>query len=121
MLEDARAKTVFFSESLALLQNDARTLPFADETFDAVTCIEALEFLPDMRQALRELVRVLRPDGILVVTNRCGFDRWTFPGRGYTPTAFEQWLSSLGLHQIHTERWLAYYDLIWASKKDGSQ
>jgi ubiquinone/menaquinone biosynthesis C-methylase UbiE len=121
MLEVAQAKTVFFSESLDLIQNDARTLPFADERFNAVTCLEALEFLPDVRQALREMVRVLKPLGTLVVTNRCGVDRWTFPARGYAPAAFERLLSDLGLQQIHTEHWLAYYDLIWASKKDGPQ
>jgi ubiquinone/menaquinone biosynthesis C-methylase UbiE len=117
MLEVAQAKTAVFAESLTLIHNDARPLPFADASFAAVTCIEALEFLPNVSEALREMVRVLKPHGTLVVTNRCGFDRWTFPARSYAPAAFERWLHELGLHQIHTERWLVYYDLIYASKK----
>jgi SAM-dependent methyltransferase len=118
MLEAAQAKTVVFSESLDLVRSDARVLPVRTGACDAVTCIEALEFLPDMRQALREMVRVLRPGGTLVVTNRCGFDRWTFPGRGFAADDFERLLQSLGVNQIRTERWLTYYDLVWASRSD---
>jgi ubiquinone/menaquinone biosynthesis C-methylase UbiE len=118
MLQVAVAKTVFFSESLYLVRNDARVLPIPAEACDAVTCIEALEFLPDPQQALREMVRVLRPGGTLVVTNRRGFDRWTFLRRGYSPERFERLLGSFGLHSVETQRWLTYYDLIWATKKD---
>ena len=121
MLEAAQAKTIVYGESLELLRNDARVLPFAAAAFDAVTCIEALEFLPDVKQALREMLRVLKPGGVLALTNRRGFDRWTFPGRAYTPAAFEQLLRSLDLCEIHTQRWLVYYDLVWASKKDENQ
>lgn len=116
MLEAALAKTAFFSESMALIENEGRILPFADKSCDAVTCIEALEFLPDPAQSLREMARVLKPGGILLITNRCGFDRWTFPGRGYAPSDFEQLLLSIGMTNIETTRWLTYYDLIWATK-----
>ncbi len=117
MLEVAAAKTVFFSESLDLIENDARTLPFLSDSCDAVTCIEALEFLPDVRASLREMVRVLKSSGTLVVSNRRGFDRWTFPQRGYAPEAFEKLLQSFGLTNISTYRWLTYYDLVWAEKE----
>ena len=116
MLEAAQAKTVVFSESIDLVRNDARVLPLPSAACDAVACIEALEFLPDMRQSLREMVRVLRPGGTLVVTNRCGFDRWTFLGRGFAAGDFEQLLHSLGVHEVRTERWLTYYDLVWATR-----
>jgi SAM-dependent methyltransferase len=47
----------------------AQTLPFADESFDCVTCIEVLEHIPetDRRAALAEMRRVLRPGGRLVL------------------------------------------------------
>ena len=116
MLEVAVAKTVFFSESLDLVENDARVLPFAPASCDAVTCIEALEFLPDVHGALGEMVRVLKPGGTLVVSNRRGFDRWTFPGRVRAADAFERQLQALGLGCVRTYRWLTYYDLVWAEK-----
>lgn len=43
-------------------------LPFADASFESVTLLDVLEHVPDQRALLCELRRVLRPDGILVVT-----------------------------------------------------
>ncbi|GFJ90143.1 hypothetical protein Prum_037850 [Phytohabitans rumicis] len=50
-----------------LLAGDALRLPFADETFDAVTISFALRNVVDLDAALRELARVTRPGGRLVV------------------------------------------------------
>jgi methionine biosynthesis protein MetW len=47
---------------------DAAELPFADETFDRVLCIEVLEHLFAPQDAAREVHRVLRPGGRLVVS-----------------------------------------------------
>lgn len=46
---------------------DAQTSPFPDETFDAVLTVAALGEVPDQVQALREMRRVLRPTGHLVI------------------------------------------------------
>jgi ubiquinone/menaquinone biosynthesis C-methylase UbiE len=48
-------------------QGDARSLPFDDATFDAAYLVTVLGEIPDQRQALRELRRVLKADGRLVV------------------------------------------------------
>jgi demethylmenaquinone methyltransferase / 2-methoxy-6-polyprenyl-1,4-benzoquinol methylase len=50
-----------------LLAGDALRLPFADESFDAVTISFALRNVVDNAAALRELARVTRPGGRLVV------------------------------------------------------
>jgi SAM-dependent methyltransferase len=52
----------------AVVQGDATRLPFADGAFDAVVASEVLEHVPDDVGALAELVRVLRPGGVLAVT-----------------------------------------------------
>jgi len=43
-------------------------LPWADRTFDLITCLDVIEHVPDDRAALRELRRVCRPGGWLLVT-----------------------------------------------------
>lgn len=43
-------------------------LPWADETFDLITCLDVIEHTPDDRRTLAELRRVTRPGGHLVVT-----------------------------------------------------
>ena len=44
------------------------TLPFADGTFDLVTCFLVMPHVPDDRLALTELARVLKPGGTLAVS-----------------------------------------------------
>lgn len=46
---------------------DAQALPFDDNSFDGCYAIGVFEILPDPRQALAEMVRVLRPGGRLVI------------------------------------------------------
>jgi SAM-dependent methyltransferase len=48
-------------------QGDARRLPYADGTFDAAYLVGVLGEIPDEQAALRELRRVLKPNGRLVV------------------------------------------------------
>lgn len=42
-------------------------LPFADDAFDILTCAWALETVPNVRLAVQEMCRVLRPGGILAL------------------------------------------------------
>ncbi|MCE2399982.1 class I SAM-dependent methyltransferase [Candidatus Poribacteria bacterium] len=44
------------------------TLPFADETFDLVTCFLVMPHVPDDKVALTELARVLKPGGTLAIS-----------------------------------------------------
>lgn len=47
---------------------DLLTLPWQDESFDAIVCCEVLEHLPDHESALIEIFRVLKKEGLLLVT-----------------------------------------------------
>ena len=46
---------------------DANSLPYDDETFDAVVSTQVYEYVPDMPAALTEARRVLRPGGRLLI------------------------------------------------------
>ncbi len=51
-----------------LFRADFHHLPLRAESLDLITCIDVLEHLSDDRGAIGELVRVLRPGGLLVVS-----------------------------------------------------
>ena len=116
MLAIAQTKTRAHCQRVAWIREDAMTLPFRGGIFHAVTCIEALEFLPGPEQALAEMVRVLRPGGQLLLSNRVGKDALFLPGRAYPPAALEKKLEALGLTNVRTRRWQTHYDLIDACK-----
>lgn len=52
---------------------DAQALPFKEHVFDKVICVCALEHIDDDVHALREISRVLKPQGTLVLT----VESWT--------------------------------------------
>jgi len=116
MLAQAARLTGPHAGRVTLIWQDAQALPFLDDTFDAVTCLEVLEFTPDPKGVLRELVRVLRPGGVLLVSNRVGPDAPLLPGRAFPRATFEGMLKNLPLEDVQIRSWQVDYDLAWAVK-----
>ena len=54
--------------SAARVQGSALALPFPDGTFDIVVSSEMIEHTPSPRRAVGELLRVLKPSGLLALT-----------------------------------------------------
>ncbi len=63
MLKHARAKNT----CAKFINADAADLPFPNHSFEAVTSVTMLEFVPDVDQVLAEIDRVLAPGGWLVL------------------------------------------------------
>ncbi|MFA5967463.1 MAG: class I SAM-dependent methyltransferase [Patescibacteria group bacterium] len=46
------------------------TLPFPNELFDGIICVEVLGHIPDLEKAIQELFRVLKPGGKLLILDK---------------------------------------------------
>jgi len=64
MLEIARAKIA--DPRVEYRIGDLAHLPFADNTFDVVSCTWAIEIMADPRAAVEEFIRVIKPDGLVI-------------------------------------------------------
>ena len=116
MLRLAQEKVRPFGHRASLVQQVADKLPFANDQFDLVTCLEALEFFPSDTAALQEMVRVLKPGGTLLVTRRKGGEAKLFLGRYRNVKQFEAVLIQLGLEEVHTNPWQMDYDQVFGRK-----
>jgi ubiquinone/menaquinone biosynthesis C-methylase UbiE len=67
--------------SARLVNGDATRLSFGDAVFDAVLSFETLEHVPDARAMVRELRRVLRPGGRLILST---------PNRAFGPPSLHE-------------------------------
>src|SRR6267142_1650865 len=60
---------IFRLKDVHIHQGDLNAeLPFANRSFDHVTCLEGLEHIENPQQAIREFARVLRPGGTVIVS-----------------------------------------------------
>lgn len=64
MLEVARSKIK--DPRVEFKQGDLSHLPFEDNTFDLVSCSWVIEIMDDPRAAVQELLRVIKPDGLVL-------------------------------------------------------
>lgn len=110
------------NKDIYLFHAPAEVLPFEDEAFDIVACLEALEFMSQPKAILAELVRVLRPGGILLLTNRQDDEAKFFPGKTMANSAFQAMLEhdfDLSVIEVNP-LWSKIYALVWACK-DGER
>jgi SAM-dependent methyltransferase len=74
LLERGRRRAAAEGLTVVMVEGDAEALPFADQTFDAVTSVFGSMFAPDQERAASELVRVGRPGGTIALAS------WTRDG-----------------------------------------
>lgn len=74
-----------------LARGSVEHLPYDDNFFDCAVTISALEYVPDIVSACREIRRVLRPDGVLAVVTPGATPLWDLALRvstGESPTQY---------------------------------
>ncbi len=105
MLDRAEATLGNICADVVLRQADAQQLPYDDDSFDIVMAGHILEHLPNPVAALREMVRVVRPGGLVFTC----ITRRTLPGlwihllwrtHMVSPAEAEHWLHGANLQGV---------------------
>jgi len=90
----AHAQETSLAQQITYQQGYAEALPFADDSFSAIVCLDVLEHVRDLPATIKEIARVLAPGGVFVfdTINRTLLARivliWygeRFPSGGLTP------------------------------------
>lgn len=84
MLGLARQRAADLGIDAELVEGDAEALPFADNHFDTVVCALSLCSIPNSGRAVREMARVLKPGGRLLLLDHIG--------SSWPPIHAAQWL-----------------------------
>ncbi|HSQ64317.1 MAG TPA: class I SAM-dependent methyltransferase [Polyangiaceae bacterium] len=123
----ALARATAAGAKVSVVEGSALTLPFADESFDAVLSVASIKHWPDPALGLRECVRVLRPGGklrVIEVDRGCRLDdarrfvgRWRLPGpvRRLCLPLFHTYVAGQGLDLDDARALLAPLGLLDAS------
>ena len=90
MLSIARKRTA----GASLVCADADHLPFKDRNFDVVVSITLLQNVPEPVATMKEMARVLKPEGVAIMTSL---------KRKHSPEKLADWAGSTGLKPIIAE------------------
>lgn len=113
MLHQA-TRNLYPYDSATFIWCPAELLPFPDDTFDVVTCLEALEFMTNPAAVVQEMVRVLRPGGLLLTSQRVNTK--LMPGKTWTSSELQTILQDSGIVEAKAQIWQVDYRKVWGRK-----
>ncbi|WP_297515254.1 methyltransferase domain-containing protein [Thermococcus sp.] len=104
------------SKGLNCVKGDAYSLPFPDESFDLVLSVTMFEFIHEPEKVLREIHRVLKPGGEVLIGTMNGRSLWFLfkrlksllietayrYARFYTPKELEELLRNAGFEKVES-------------------
>jgi len=95
-----------------VVQGDAQAMPFANEAYSVIVCLEVLEHLTDYRKGVREIWRCLKPGGHAIISvpyRRRGGKSDINPYHLYEPGE-EELVGAFRCHFGNVERWYHYFE-----------
>ncbi|HEX8009435.1 MAG TPA: class I SAM-dependent methyltransferase [Casimicrobiaceae bacterium] len=122
-LEHARASYAAVP-NLDFRQADCAALPFADASFDAVVSFETIEHIEAQESFLDEARRVLRPDGLLILSspNKLEYsDRRGFANPYHVRELYREELAALLAPRFPHTRWfgqrMSFFSVVWPEQR----
>ena len=83
--------------------SDIENIPVSSESFDLILCTEVLEHVPEPIEAMREMSRIIKPGGRLLITAPLGSGLHQLPFHfygGYTPEWYKYCARKFGLEIV---------------------
>ena len=114
MLGQAAQKLEKYQSRSTLVQKIEYPLPFQDAAFDVVSCMEALEVMPEMETPLAELFRILRPGGMLISSRAT--DASGRKAKIRSIESYKKILQDTGFEQVDIVSWWRWFDRVTARK-----
>lgn len=124
----SHARHRYQADQLTFIEADALSIPVADHCVDRVVCFETIEHLNDHHGLMTEIKRVLRPDGLLILSspNKASYsDAEDHANPFHFKELYREELESLlGQHFNQYQLWaqkLAFASVAWPLTKGPSQ
>jgi len=113
---------MFHNHHIHVVKDNITRSRFSNESFDVITCISTLEHIPDFNVAINEMVRLLKPEGFLILTFPYQYDEFQdnvyelvdsnaygnnskFITRSYSDSEIHKWIDK---HSLKKDK-IAYY------------
>lgn len=109
-----------YGRRLQFVMADLLSLPFDRDSFDVVVSIGALSYVDDVPQAIRQFLRVVRPGGLIGLSDEnqafvFGPVRWFFsPSSAFSRRSLEEIVRREGCELLVSQGFFRYY--LWARK-----
>lgn len=115
-------------KKMKVIRGDITRLQLKSNTFDAIVCSEVLEHVKNYPAGLREMARILKPEGAVIITVPTHMHHWhdddAFVGhfRRFDPSELQKTIEQSGLSVLshipigsRIERWLTVA-MIWFAR-----
>ena len=100
----ARALAASLQQENTVFQvGDATAMPFEDDFFDVAHCHDVLMHIPDTQAVLAEVMRVLKPGGIIACREMIVGSCFTYPDYGVLGRAWEMFEDLLATDEGHPQ------------------
>lgn len=95
-------QTLIKDDRVEISHGSVSSLPFSNERFTLVTAFETIQFWPNLSEDLKEIKRVLKPSGKLLIVNRHPKQdsKWAEFLQLHTPEAYRNVLDKAGFIDI---------------------